>query len=607
MAGIRRRLALMRAARDAGGGLLTALLALALVQALLPAASAQTMALLVGRLGRGGVMTALALFLAVPVAAHLADSFKAPLTRLGQARINGAHWRRMAALAAGTATIDTVEDPEVQDQLRLTIAEPRNWTESTPGDGALIQLDLVVRWVGSIAACLVVARYALWAVPLLLVTALLVRWLRRRDYMSQNRDWASRAKYGRMADYWRDVGSSPGTGKEVQVFGLQPWLVGRVRELVLTQFAPGWRKQQRVQRHELLYFVLWAAPLGTVFAVEALRAAHGTLPVAAETAVLTAGWGVLQITGGIWDAFAIEGAAPAMEAAAALEQRLEPAPPAAAGTPVGPRPAIELRGIGFRYPGARGEVLHGLDLRIEPGERLAVVGSNGAGKTTLIKILAGLYQPTEGELRVGGAVVGRESAEAWRSRIAVVFQDFVRYPLTARQNILLGRAQVEADEAALAAALAESGFDSVLERLPEGEQTILTRSQQGGVDLSGGQWQQAALARALYAVHTGADLLILDEPTAHLDVRSEHELFHRLDGRPRDTTIVLVSHRLATVRTADRIVVLDGGRITESGSHDELMELDGRYARMFRIQAQRFAAGYDDLDAQDEPEGAVAP
>jgi ABC-type multidrug transport system fused ATPase/permease subunit len=194
---------------------------------------------------------------------------------------------------------------------------------------------------------------------------------------------------------------------------------------------------------------------------------------------------------------------------------------------------------------------------------------------------------------------------AWRERISVVFQDFVRYGLSLADNIVLGHAGVPPDRAALQAATDEAGLRPVLARLPDGWDTPLARHRTGGVDLSGGQWQQVVLARALYAVHTGATLLVLDEPTAHLDVRSEFELFGRLAGRTGGTSVVLISHRLSTVRHADRIVLLDGGRITESGTHEELMASGGGYARMFALQAERFRQGFE--DRIDAPIGIDTP
>ena len=176
----------------------------------------------------------------------------------------------------------------------------------------------------------------------------------------------------------------------------------------------------------------------------------------------------------------------------------------------------------------------------------------------------------------------------------MVFQDFVKYHLSAAQNVLLGRGGLAPDQEELELAAEEAGFGEVLARLPDGWDTPLARARTGGVDLSGGQWQQVVLTRALYALHKGAKLLVLDEPTAHLDVRTEFDVFQRLAERRGGASIVLISHRLSTVRYADRIVLLDGGRITEAGSHEELIARGGAYARMFAIQAERFRAGFED-------------
>jgi ATP-binding cassette subfamily B protein len=236
-------------------------------------------------------------------------------------------------------------------------------------------------------------------------------------------------------------------------------------------------------------------------------------------------------------------------------------------------------------------VLDGLDLEIRPGEVLAVVGRNGAGKTTMLKVLAGLQQPTEGRVSVDGVDLNRLDIDSWRRRISAVFQDFVHYPLTVRENIALGAPEVDATDEEIMAAATAAGAADVVEQLPHGLDTLLTREHRGGVDVSGGQWQKIAIARAMFAVANGRRLLILDEPTSHLDVKAETTFYEQVIAAVTGVTIVVISHRLSTVRNADRIVMLTGGRVTETGDHRELMDLDGYYAKLYRLQADRFGDG----------------
>jgi ATP-binding cassette subfamily B protein len=264
----------------------------------------------------------------------------------------------------------------------------------------------------------------------------------------------------------------------------------------------------------------------------------------------------------------------------------------------GPASHIDLRGIDFAYPGTSVPVLRGLDLRIPAGQRLAIVGLNGSGKTTLIKLLCRLYDPTEGSIVVDGHDLRDVDPTAWRARLAVLFQDYVHFDLSARDNVWLGMAGDDAASARVVRAADAAGAAPFLTKLPAGLDTPLSAGRVGGVDLSGGQWQRVALARAMYAIDDGARLLILDEPTANLDPRGEQELFDSVLGssvvrgdtaRTDDpVTTILVSHRFATVRHADRIVVLEQGRIIEDGDHATLVTAGGRYAELFEAQAAAF-------------------
>jgi len=253
-----------------------------------------------------------------------------------------------------------------------------------------------------------------------------------------------------------------------------------------------------------------------------------------------------------------------------------------------PRPIREgfaFENVSFAYPGCSELVLRNVAFRLRPGERIALIGENGAGKTTLVKLLARLYDPTSGRILLDGVDLREYSVEELHHEIGVIFQDYVRYDMPVRENIGFGRIESLSDQRRIEAAAAKSLAKAVIERLPNGYDQMVGRRFEGGLDLSGGEWQKFALARAYMRE---AQLLILDEPTATLDARAEHEAFRRFAELVRGRMAVLISHRFSTVRMADRILVLADGAIEEQGTHDQLVDAGGRYAELFNLQA----AGY---------------
>ncbi len=479
-----------------------------------------------------------------------------------------------------------LEDPTLTSDLSMA----RDFDLGMTGPPLSISVDFIgaglIELIGGLSCACLLFGYAWWA-PLLLGGGwLATHWLLRESAVWRDRNTEEVRGAQRDADYAFRLAVEPAPAKELRLFGLRDW--------VLDRFVA-----RRTRLHALQYEatrlrekpVLWSLLIVTtanvlVFwsmatAVQQGALSLGELVVFAQAAV---GTSMIAFGGLNW---ALDGAAAPVGAVL----RLEPAMAATGALSEGTRSAagmpqreLRFRDVTVAYPGGA-PVLDHFDLAIPAGSSLAIVGQNGAGKTTLAKLLCRLYDPQAGAIEVDGVDVRPLSIDAWRARVTAVFQDFVRFELPLRDNVAPAGAPDDIVRAALDAAGA-----SQLARLD----TILARGYDGGTDLSGGQWQRVALARALCAVRLGAGVVLLDEPTAQLDVRGEAEIFERILAATRQCTTILISHRFSTVRQADRICVLEQGRVIELGTHAELMALGGRYRTMFDLQAQRFHAGEDE-------------
>ena len=567
----------------AAGLLPTAIILLtgALVDAL-PAAVQQGLGTPGGRpalLALAGLVTALA---GLMVAANTLSYLRALLDAAYTVEVH----HTVAAVTLGTAGLTPLESPAFVDELEaVQEAERRGVLRQT----TLHLLMVATARLRGIGAFAVLLGFAWWA-PLLLAAAWQLANLvfLRTIENGIGAAMGDGARRQRRAEYLRSVVHEPAAAKEIRVFGLAGWAVGGYSAASREALAVLWHSRSAYRGRTAAVAVALLAAHVAVLGALAVAAGRGELGAAAllvfvQAVIATSDLGlvgdsqwwlarslaVAQRVSGLRTRF---GAPPAPEAVAG---------PAARRGPAG----VRLRDVRFTYPGRAKPTLDGLTLEVPAGQSLAVVGENGAGKSTLIKLLCGLYEPDAGDVVVDGAPPLRS-----RGRIGVIFQDFVRYRLPLRDNVGFGSLPLLHDGAVLEGALRDAGAAGFLDALPGGWDTPLSREFAGGADLSGGQWQRIALARALVAVRGGAGLLILDEPTASLDVRAEAELFERFLDLTRGITTILVSHRLSSVRHADRIVVIDGGRVVEDGTHDALIRAGGRYARMYALQASRFAA-----------------
>ena len=567
------------------------------VRGLLPALFAVAMGLLVGAVQRGAPLAGpLSLVGIVFVLLQV-------LTPLHQA-LGANLGSRTAAWLYDQLTIACIRPPGMghleNPRLATDLTMARDFDLGITGPPLAFAMDFIasglVEMVGGLAAAALLAAYAWWA-PLLLAGAwLATHWLLRESAVWRDRNTEEVREAQRHADYAYRLAVDPPAAKELRLFGLADWVVERFASRRRRLFDLRWEATRLRERPVLWSLLLVLSANVLVFWAMAADAVSGRLPLAQIVTFASAAVAVSAIAfGGL--SWALDGGAAPVGAVLRLETAMDRAGALAPGAHTAhtahtartaehlPAREIRFRGVRFGYSEAGAPILDGFDLTIPAGSSLAIVGQNGAGKTTLAKLLCRLYDPQAGAIEIDGVDLREIDLEAWRSRLAAVFQDFIRFELPLRDNVDPLRARDASDEA-IRAALAAAGAAHLADL-----DTVLARGYEGGTELSGGQWQRVALARALSAVTSGAGVVLLDEPTAQLDVRGEAEIFERILAATRHATTILISHRFSTVRQADRICVLEGGRVVELGSHDELMAEGGRYREMFELQASRFGAG----------------
>lgn len=615
---LRRRWHLLRLLPLGGLGAAMAVTGLLLVAAVAPTVQAVAAGAFVASLDRPGtapIVAAVGLAVAVLAGEAALLGHEVCAAVVGR-RIDGRIRRRVRAAASAPTGIDHLESNAFQeDAVRASDSGQDFGRIRSPGTASVGQLLVISRYLTALTAAALLGAYS-WPLAVALVAVAL------GARIAVSRQWARLAAMKDVAighqqrlGYWTGLAGAA-AAKEVRLFGLGTWLVARRTALAVRTNAEHWRGIIAVLRRQWLPGGVLAVAAGAALALPGLDTLDGELGGDALVRYALAGFVVLSLSQLGPEAFDIEYGAGAIDAAERLTTRYAGTTgarptslPAATDRP----PTVRFAQVGFSYPGQPDRpVLSGFDLTLRSGETLAVVGRNGAGKTTMVKLLAGLYQPTSGQITVDGRDLAEADVRDWRRRVAVLFQDFVRYPATVADNVALAAPEAIDDEQGIRAALRDAGADDLVNSLPDGLRTSLWREGGAGVDLSGGQWQRLAIARALFAVAHGRQVLVLDEPTAHLDVRAEALFYRRVVAAVRGAaTVVLISHRLSTVRPADRIVLLGDGGIVESGSHDELMAAGGPYHELFTLQAARFAESAEQpgradqpFDQPDRPDGA---
>ncbi len=618
------RLFVIRQLPLAGSGLVATLTIIDLWLGILPITFVLATSVLIGRapaavtagLGSpqwGGLVTAFLVASGVFFAQQLLTPLQSSIAERMQHRVNGHFHRRLIEVSLRSTGIGPLEDQAILDKLRQASETLENsWR--TPGHAVTGMVAYLARYSRLAGFCVIIAIVASpWAALAVLFSTMCFRYGQRGPSLQLYMQVYSRfGSVRRERDYFRDLGLLAPAAKEMRIYGLMGWAVDRFATKAHEGLAPLWAERRRYMMWRFLYYTAIGLVIDcTVLALLVRSAAAG------HVSLTHLALGMQSLIAAILlgehyhesDANTQYG----MQTAKALREFEELVDGyggndvrdlAASGDPTGlPDASIRFANVSFSYDGSNRPVLDGLELTLRAGQCTAIVGLNGAGKTTLVKLLARLYEPTGGALLVDGQDVRDFPVDAWRRQIAIIFQDFNRYELSVTDNITLGAVQRPVDPAAVRAAAAKSGMIEAIEELPRGFDTMLARQYDDGADLSGGQWQRIAIARALYAVDSGARVLVLDEPTAALDVRAESAFFDEFATLTRGLTTVLISHRFSSVRQADRIVVLEHGRVIEDGSHDFLLDSGGRYADLFHLQAERFAAG---LDAEGEPAAAPA-
>jgi len=584
--------------RRAHGGLAAAWWALLVLRAILPAVFAVVMGVLIGAVTAGrplaGPLVAVGVTFVVMQVLH--PIHQAVSANLGDRTAAWLYDQLMDA-SVEPAGIGHLESAALAAD--MTIA--RDFDLGMMGPPLSLSMDFIadglVGLLSGLACAVVLFGYGWWAPFVIAAAWLATHWLLRESgvWRDRNTDEVRRAQQD--AEYAYRLAVEAPAAKEVRLFGLADWVIDRFvarrRRMHELQYEATRLRERPVLLSLLIVLagntaIFW--PLGA-----SLLSGHLTLGQTVTFAQAAIGASAIAFGGLNW---ALDGASAPVAAVLRVGPAAHEAGALTAPPPADPRPAaglpareLRLRDVTFAYPGAGTPVLSGFNLTVAAGTSLAIVGRNGAGKTTLAKLICRLYDPQSGAIEADGIDIREFDVADWRRRVTAVFQDFIRFELPLRDNV----APLGAPDDVVLDALRAAGAADLA-----GLDTVLAKGYPGGTDLSGGQWQRIALARALAAVRSGAGVVLLDEPTAQLDARGEAEIFSRILAETRGATTVLVSHRFSTVRQADLICVLEGGEVVELGSHDELMARGGRYRTMFDLQAHRFAEGLPDTEEDEE-------